>query len=87
MWERALLPVPDERSSAVLTSSFINSLKQAIHMHIPLASSASLKVKLQIVITSSRLADVLDRRIPQRSAAKVGMQDYAGWALITGRRE
>ena len=54
------------------------TLKQAVHMHVPLAALAGAQVKLQIGITRGSFADVLDRRIAQRRAAKVGMQDHSG---------
>ena len=47
-------------------------------MHIPLATCAGRKIKLQIGVTAGGLADVLDRSVSQRSAAKIGVQDHAG---------
>ncbi len=52
-------------------------MKQALDVDITLATSASANVKLKIGITGGGLANVLDRRLAQRSAAQVGVQNHA----------
>src|SRR5258708_36805212 len=48
---------------------------QPLHMHITLAAFSSPKIELQIAITCSRLANMLDLRIPQRGSPKICVED------------